>query len=406
MASPTTITPLPPRLPDSSTNPPAHHIGAPPRSFKNPWPSYGSPGVSGALKARWGPHRNFVPVPTDTSQLVTVRTDPDFGALLPASSLKATWIGHASFLVETPIQPGSARGVRILLDPVWSQKVGPYGMLGPERFVGLPCEVEEVGEVDAVLISHDHYDHLDSPTLRRVRERGEGRVRFLVGLGLRHTLVGLGVGIRADEVVELDWWGGVRVEVEGVGAAEVVCTPAQHGSGRTPWGFSATLWCSWVIREVKGRSTASSTASTLEDGLEKGALGKALYFTGDTGYCCVHSDAELSSAQAPVPPCPAFTEIGQLFGPFDLALLPIGCYLPRSFMSSQHSSPDDSISIHKDVRSKKSIGMHYGTFRGNLSAHHEPVTEPPMRWKKACEEAGLEWGAEIGLCDIGETVAV
>ncbi|KAF2806035.1 Metallo-hydrolase/oxidoreductase [Mytilinidion resinicola] len=359
------------------------------------------------LKARWGANRNFVPVPADASQLVAVRP-PDFGAQLP-HSLKATWIGHASFVVEAPAPrgggggAGATRGVRLLLDPVWSRAVGPYGQFGPVRFVGLPCAVEDVGEVDAVLVSHDHYDHLDAQTLRRVRERGGGRVRFLVALGVKQTLVGLGVGIRAEEVVELDWWGGVRVEVEGVGGVEVVCTPAQHGSGRTPWGFFGTLWCSWVIQEVLSGGAASVSE---EDGAEKQRIGKKLYFTGDTGYCCVHSDAELSSAHSPVPPCPAFAEIGQLYGPFDLALLPIGCYLPRTFMSSQHSSPDDSISIHKDVRSEKSIGMHYGTFRGNLSAHHEPVTEPPVRWRKACEEAGLEWGAEIGLCDIGETVAV
>lgn len=104
--------------------------------------------------------------------------------------------------------------------------------------------------------------------------------------------------------------------------------------------------------------------------------------------------------------CPAFKEIGEKHGPFDLALLPIGCYSPRPFMSPVHCSPDDSIEIHKDVRSKKSIGMHYGTIRGGLSAQYEDVREPPQLWKESCEKAGLKWGEEIGLCDLGETVAV
>lgn len=95
-----------------------------------------------------------------------------------------------------------------------------------------------------------------------------------------------------------------------------------------------------------------------------------------------------------------------MYGPFDLALLPIGCYLPRAFMSPVHCAPDDSVEIHKDVRSKKSIGMHYGTIRGGLSAQYEDVREPPQRWKECCEKAGLKWGEDIGVCDLGETVAV
>ena len=117
-------------------------------------------------------------------------------------------------------------------------------------------------------------------------------------------------------------------------------------------------------------------------------------FAGGTAYCTVAKDEEPSHINSSVPPCPAFAEIGDLYGPFDLALLPISCYSPRSFMSSVHSSPENSIL------------MHYGAFRGSLSAHYADVTEPPKRWKKACEEQGLTWGEDIGVCDIGETVAV
>jgi N-acyl-phosphatidylethanolamine-hydrolysing phospholipase D len=134
--------------------------------------------------------------------------------------------------------------------------------------------------------------------------------------------------------------------------------------------------------------------------------GKKLFFAGDTGYCHVQHDDQYSHHDAPHPPCPAFKEIGQLYGPFDLALVPVGCFKPRSVLSGQHSSPEDSLAIHRDIRSKKSIGMHFGTLRGAFSAAYEPVTEPAERWRKGAEAEGLEWGKDIGLCDIGGTVVV
>ncbi|KAF2179673.1 Metallo-hydrolase/oxidoreductase [Zopfia rhizophila CBS 207.26] len=387
---------LAPRRPGSYSTPPAHHVGTPPTSFINPWPSYSHTSVTQTIKTRWFSPKNFVAVPSDRSELVPI-CKPDFGAL--QNGLKATWIGHASFLVETTKAEGAERGMRILLDPVWSERVGPYGMAGPVRFTPTPCSLEELPEVDAVCISHDHYDHLDSDTLRKLNTKQNGNLRYFCGLGVKAVLVGLGVGIRDEQVTELDWWDGVRLHLENVGSVELVCTPAQHRSGRAPWNFQGTLWCSWILREVMGKDESTTAPDTSRHG-------KKLFFAGDTGYCSVNSDTEYSHHHAPHPPCPTFAEIGDLYGPFDLSLLPIGCYQPRSFMASVHSSPDDSISIHKNIRSKKSIGMHYGTFRGSLSAHFEPVTEPPQSWKKAAEAEGLKWDEEIGLCDIGETVVV
>jgi N-acyl-phosphatidylethanolamine-hydrolysing phospholipase D len=118
------------------------------------------------------------------------------------------------------------------------------------------------------------------------------------------------------------------------------------------------------------------------------------------------TESDIGTDLSTLPFCPAFSEIGKIFGPFDLALLPIGCCTPRAFMSSVHCTPEDSICIHKDIRSKKSIGMHYGTVRGGISGHFEDVRDPPKWWKAACEEAGLVWGQDIDLCDIGETVIV
>ena len=261
------------------------------------------------------------------------------------------------------------------------------GLVGPVRFTPPPCLIDDLPDVDAVVISHDHYDHLDSDTLKKLNAKQNGELRFICGLGVKAVLTGLGVGIKADQVTELDWWNGIKVQTETAGSVDLICTPAQHRSGRTPWNFDGTLWCSWIVKESQEN-------------------GKKLFFAGDTGYCHVTSDEQFTHHDAPHPPCPAFKEVGELYGPFDLALLPIGCFKPRSVLSGQHSSPEDSLSIHKDVRSKKSIGMHYGTLRGAYSAAYEPVLEPPERWRKGAEAEGYTWGEEVGLCDIGETVVV
>ena len=382
--SPTwTVTALPPRQPDAYA--PDHHIGSPPSKFRNPWPSYQPSGLLSAFRARVTSPKNFVPVPADRAGLVEVRR-MDFEEPTP-TGLKATWMGHASFLIESTAGEGKQRGIRVLVDPVWSERVGPYGVVGPVRFTPPPCTFWVLPDVDAVCISHDHYDHLDIETIRMLIEKQHGEVRFFCGLGGKAVLLGLGVGVRANLVTEMDWWDGITLTNPQLGSVDLVCTPAQHGSRRKPWDADTALWCSWIVREPAPK-------------------GKKLFFAGDTGYCAVTSDTQFSHKEAPHPPCPAFKQIGDLHGPFDLALLPIGCFKPRSILSPQHCSPEDALAIHRDVRSKRSIGMHYGTFRGAISANFEPVTEPPERWKRAAEEEGLEWGVEVGLCDIGETVVV
>ncbi|CAE7203059.1 hypothetical protein P3342_011011 [Pyrenophora teres f. teres] len=381
------VTSLPPHRPNGYTA--AHHVDTPPTSFKNPWPSYRNDGIVAAIRTRFSTPKNFVPVPADRLGLVKV-CKPDFSTTTTTTGLKATWIGHASFLIETPAPAGSQRGMRILLDPVWSERVGPYGIVGPVRFTPPPCSIDELPEIDAVCISHDHYDHLDSDTLRKLNVKQNGDLRFFCGLGVKDVMTGLGAGIRDDQVDELDWWDGITVSKPGVGSMDLICTPAQHRSGRAPWNFDGTLWCSWIIKEPSSSSLS----------------GKRLFFAGDTGYCHVNSDDQFSHHAAPHPPCPAFKQIGDLYGPFDLALVPVGCFKPRSVLSGQHSSPEDSLAIHRDVRSRKSIGMHFGTFRGAYSANYEPVTEPAERWRKGAEKEGLRWGVDVGLCDIGGTVVV
>jgi len=331
--------------------------------------------------------------------------------------LKATWIGHASWLLEFPFQPtltylsgeesedraiagvgdAKSRGVKILLDPVWSDRMSPVKFLGPKRFRPPPCALEDAPEVDVVVVSHNHYDHLDLHTIKTLYFELGGKARglhFLCGLGLKQWF--LDCGVLEDDVTELDWWDGVELRVERIGAVNVVCCPSQHFSGRSLWDIGKVLWCSWAFEEVPS-----------PEGDHENRDWKKLYFAGDTGYRTVtEGDFTQGTDLNRLPACPSFKEIGERCGPFDLALLPIGCYTPRTFMSAVHCAPEDSVYIHKDVRSKKSIGMHYGTVRGGISQYYEDVREPPKRWKDHCEKEGLNWGKEVGLCDIGETVLV
>ena len=324
-----------------------------------------------------------MPVPENRDELVKVRT-PDWGRSLNGwnTGLKATWLGHAGFLVETPSakEEGTPekRGLRILFDAVFSERTSPISFLGPKRYTPTPCQLDDLPEIDLVVISHDHYDHLDIATIKYVYEKQKrlGQdIHFFAGLNNKEWFINAGFGIQPEEVSECDWWDEQEVHVEGVGSIKLACTPTQHFSGRTAFGAGKTLWCSWVVEDAQS--------------------GKKLYFAGDTAY-------KATSAESP---CPVFAEIGDLYGPFDLALLPIGLYSPPEFMSSVHCSPDQTLEIHKAIKSKKSIGKHWGTFRGGLSQYHEPVTEPPRRWQECCEQAGV-WGTECGLCDVGETVMV
>lgn len=281
----------------------------------------------------------------------------------------------------------------MLLDPVWSERMSPVSFLGPKRFRPPPCGLEEVPEVDVVAISHNHYDHLDLGTVKKLyfelggKERG---LHFLCGLGTKEWFTG--IGVKESDVSELDWWEGVEVRLPGQeGGVKVTCTPSQHFCGRSPFDMGKALWCSWVFEELK----------------DDNEMGKKLYFAGDTGYRTVTEDDEKEGKKEDdLPVCPAFKEIGEKLGPFDLALLPIGCYTPRTFMSAVHCAPEDTVEVHKAVRSMKSVGMHYGVVRGGLSQYYEDVLEPPRRWKEHCEKVGLKWGEEVELCELGETVVV
>ncbi|EME82064.1 uncharacterized protein MYCFIDRAFT_203906 [Pseudocercospora fijiensis CIRAD86] len=362
------------RLPDRNPEPgnaKAHHVGEPPTAFRNPWPSFKENASKAELfKLRFGSHpeKNFVPVPEGpngarSEQLVKV-LKPHWGET-QRERLRATWIGHASFLVETPAPPGQDRGIRVLFDPVFSERTSPFTWLGPKRYTPTPCSLQEIPDPDVICISHDHYDHLDFDVVSKLYNKLKGRLHFFVGLNIKKWFL-QHVGCTDDDVTEMDWWQNCELAVLDVGQARLTCCPTQHFSGRTPFNGGSTLWCSWALEST----------------------GKKLYFAGDTAY----------QAKDTPSPCPVFAQIGEHIGPFDLAMIPIGLYSPTYIAASVHVHPEQSLKIHKAIKSRLSVGMHYGTVRGGLSAAYEPVTDPPRRWREAAEKEG------VGLCHVGETV--
>ncbi len=254
---------------------------------------------------------------------------PDLAALrLNHQQPTVTWIGHSTLLIQLD-------GVTFLTDPTWSDRIGPFsGTVGVRRFTPPGIPFHELPSIDLVLISHDHYDHLDEPTVRRL-----ARVfnpRFVVPLGIKSWLQDRGI----MNVSELDW--GESISFKGL---QIVCTPAQHGSGRTLADSGYRLWSSWAV------------------------IGsKRFYFAGDTGYA------------------PHFEMIGRILGPFDLAALPIGSYSPRFIAKPIHMSPEDALQAFRDLRSAKFIGIHWGTFE----LAQEPYDEPPRRIADEVARLGLD----------------
>jgi N-acyl-phosphatidylethanolamine-hydrolysing phospholipase D len=242
-----------------------------------------------------------------------------------------TWVGHSTVLVQLD-------GATFLTDPTWAQRTGPFGgLVGIGRYTPPGIRFEDLPPIDFVLISHDHYDHLDEPTVRRLARIHNPR--FVVPLGIKSWLADRGIA----NAVELDW--GESTTLKGL---TIVCTPAQHGSGRTPFDQGRRLWASWAV------------------------LGsKRFYFGGDTGYYR------------------HFKDIGDEFGPFDLAVLPIGSYTPREHTRHVHISPEDALQAWLDLRGARFLGVHWGTF----GLAREPYDEPPQRLAAEVERRHLDPGS-------------
>jgi N-acyl-phosphatidylethanolamine-hydrolysing phospholipase D len=241
-----------------------------------------------------------------------------------------TWIGHSAFL----LQHG---GLNVLTDPHLSARASPLSFAGPARVVPPGLQFHELPPIDAVLISHNHYDHLDERTVRRLAREHRG-LRFFVPLGLAAWFRRRGL----ERVTELGWWQSAELDAA-AGRVRVTAVPVQHFSGRGLRDRNATLWCGLVLEHA----------------------GAKVFFAGDTGYSR------------------DFADIAARFAPFDLALIPIGAYEPRGFMAPVHVNPEEAVRIHQDLGSRQSVAMHWGTFRLTL----EPMDEPPRRLAAALQAA-------------------
>jgi L-ascorbate metabolism protein UlaG (beta-lactamase superfamily) len=249
----------------------------------------------------WRPWTDFAPKP------VPPRT---------SDALRITFVNHSTFLLQLD-------GISILTDPIWSERASPLQWIGPRRHRAPGVRLEDLPPIDLVLLSHDHYDHMDIPTLRWLAK--EHRPTIYTGLRNRRTLARHGI----ETVVELDWWQESAVRDD----MWISAVPAQHFSGRTPFGTDKTLWCGFIVQR--------------ED--------LCLYFAGDTGAG------------------PHIEQIAQRFPEIDVAILPIGAFRPEWFMGEVHMSPAQAVEAHLKLGARISVASHFGTFRLADDGQDEPV---------------------------------
>jgi N-acyl-phosphatidylethanolamine-hydrolysing phospholipase D len=258
-----------------------------------------------------------------------------------ANKPSAMWINHSTYLIRY-------HGIHILTDPIFSNRCSPFQWIGPKRLHPPALQIDQLPKIDYVLISHDHYDHLCKRSVLQIYKRFP-KILWIVPQGVKKILQKWGI----ENVKELRWWEQFHLE-----QGELPCSitfssvPSQHFSGRKMWHSNDTLWCGYVV----------SFQSILE-------TPKQFYFVGDTGY-----NADV------------FKKIGDRYGAMDLSLIPIGTYLPNEFMAPIHIGPDRAVKIHKQVESKRSLGMHWKTFR--LSS--EPIYQPPFDLYHEMVQNGLD----------------
>jgi len=306
--------------------------------FRNPYPGFKKRGFRDFLK--WMITERRSNGDSESEGVYSFERAGNDGAFLRAnrSDFTVTWMGHSTVLVQLA-------GVNILTDPIWSNRASPVSWAGPKRYTEPGVAFGDLPEINVVLISHDHYDHLDTATLNRLGSRP----LYLVPLGIGEFLEERGI----VNYRELDWWD--RTEYRGI---TFNCTPAQHFSGRGMFNRNSTLWCGWAVR---GET-------------------QSFYFAGDSGYF------------------PGFREIGERYGPFDLVCVPIGAYLPKWFMGPVHTNPAEAIRAFHDLEGRVFVPIHWGTF--TLAA--DPPGLPPTVLLKEIQKRQLN-GDDFWLLRHGET---
>ena len=321
-ALPTSASPTVVRAPEARRD---HH--RPGGGFRNPW-TEPSDAVDVARAARWMAGR----IVSRRKATATPRLDLTPADLrAPGSGVRATWLGHASVLLQGP-------GTAVLIDPVFSDRVSPFSFAGPKREVVLPVAPAGLPPVDTVLVTHDHYDHLDVASVRFLN--GRDRPLFVCPLGVAAWLrATLGRDVR---VAELDWWDAVDLP----GGVCAVATPTKHFAGRGATNRDGTLWCGYHL--------------TFPDGT-------VVYNVGDTGAA------------------PVFAEVRDRLPAAGLAVVPIGAYLPRWFMARVHVDPVGALDLFETVGAREMMAAHWGTF----DLADEPLDEPPRLLLAEAERRGL-----------------
>lgn len=301
----------------------AHHTES---GFRNPFPGFKEKGFDDFIQ--WSVIdriKGLKPDKPDSYNFELVEND---GAYLRENrtEFSITWIGHSTLLIQLD-------GLNILTDPIWSDRCSPVQFAGPKRHVKPGVDIEDLPQIDIVLISHNHYDHLDRNTIEYLGDDPW----YFVPLGIGEFLNDLGI----SNYEEFDWW--EELSFNGV---EFVCTPAQHFSNRSLGDRNKTLWSGWVAKRNE----------------------VTIYFAGDSGYF------------------PGFKEIGGKLGPITIAALPIGAYLPRWFMGPVHVSPGEAVQAYLDLESEFFVPIHWGTFE----LADEPLDNPPRILREEIENRKLD----------------
>jgi L-ascorbate metabolism protein UlaG (beta-lactamase superfamily) len=301
-------------------DPSAHNDG---KRFYNQYPGIKNRSLRDALHwlafrkpAKWPKH-----VPSVQHKNIKKRVEGD--------ELCTVFVNHSTVLLQT-------QGLNILTDPIWSKRCGPFSLFGPRRVASPGIKLQDLPPIDIVLVSHNHYDHMDLPTLKLLNKAHHPL--FIISLNNSPYLKKIGI----KNILEMNWWEEKILSP----LLKVIFVPAQHFSRRGLLDKNKTLWGGFILEFPKRR----------------------VFFAGDTGYG-TH-----------------FKQIRDKYGPIDLSFLPIGAYNPSWFMSSVHMSPADAVKAHVDLESQQSIGIHFGTFQ--LS--DEPIEAPRIELKAALNKAGIE----------------
>lgn len=318
---------------------PPHH--GPDGRFRIPWPLETVDSRSGGGVLRWQMERMRTKLPPnpDPSQL-PLAVPAVARPRAAVGEIRITWIGHASFLLQ--LGPHN-----VLLDPHFGSRASPFRWLGPRRFVPPGLAMKALPPIDAVLLSHDHYDHLDAGSVRDLHRAFGDSILWIAPLGHAAWLRAHGI----TRVAEVDWWDEVVLPGEG-GALTVTCAPAQHWTRRRLREYNDRLWGSFALRTADGRR---------------------VYFGGDSGYFR------------------GYGEIGARLGPFDAVLMPIGAYEPRWFMAPAHMNPEEAVRAYREMGGRGAfVPMHWGTFR--------LTDEDPLDPPSACGRRGRTLDCRMPTC--------